>query len=210
MKNIQKIYTKLRVQLDKKEKLRQTAITRSRNIVAKSGEIIRKAHKNQNIETLFKDLEKIEKEVDKLRYDLKDYPALYHSNIVEIAEQEFCEAYIFLSILKDRNLPDPDNLKITYNAYILGLADSIGEFRRSALNSLKTHNIDQAHEYLDFMEELFDVLIKLDYPSGLIAVRRKQDVARGVIEKTRSEIAVIASNEELKNTINTYKKSIKK
>jgi len=210
MKNLDKTYKKLKNQLDKKDELRQAAITRSRSIVRKSGEIVRKLHKSENIENLFKDLQAIEKEVDKLRADLKNHPSLYHSNTVEIAEQEFCEAYILFSILKDRSIPDPDKLKVTYNAYILGLADTIGELRRSCLNSLKSGNINQAHEYLEIMEDLFDVLIKLDYPSGLIATRRKQDIARGVIEKTRSEIAVIASNEELKNTIKVYQKTLKK
>ncbi len=209
MKNLQKTYKKLKNKLDKKEKLRQATITRSRVIVRRSGELIRKLHKSENIDNLFKDLQAIEKEVDKLRSDLKEQPAIYHSNTVEIAEQEFCEAYILLSILKNRSIPDPDKLKITYNAYILGLADVIGELRRSALNSLKTSNIDRAHECLEIMEDLYGILIKLDYPSGLIATRRKQDIARGVIEKTRSEIAVIASNEDLKNTIKTYQKTLK-
>jgi translin len=210
MKNLQKISKKLKNQLDKKEKLRQKAITCSRNIVSKSGELIRKTHKTQNLDKLFQRLYSIEKDVEKLRADLSNYPSIYYSSTVEIAEQEFCEAYILLSILKDRSLPDPDKLKITYNAYILGLADAIGEFRRSALNSLKNNNIDNAHEYLEIMEDLFDVLIKMDYPSGLISVRRKQDIARGVIEKTRSEIAVIASNEDLKNTIKSFQDNLKK
>ena len=186
------------------------AITRSRSIITRSGELIRKVHKTQTLDPLFKTLQTIEKDVDKLRHDLKDQPALYHSSTVEVAEQELCEAYILLSILKDRSLPDPDKLKVTYNAYILGLADVIGEFRRSALNSLRTHNVDKAHEYLEIMEDLFDVLITMDYPSGLIAVRRKQDIARGVIEKTRSEIAVISSNEDLKNTIRSFHEKTKK
>ncbi|MCK5560815.1 MAG: hypothetical protein KAJ51_09495 [Thermoplasmata archaeon] len=201
MKNRQNIYKTLKSQLDRKEKLRQQTFTRSRALVSRAGELIRKVHKGEDLDQIQKGVNALKQDVDKLRSSLKKHPDLYYSNTVEIAEQEFCEAYIVLSILNSKTLPEPSKLKTTYNAYVLGLADAIGEFRRCALNSLRTGNIDKAHEFLEIMEDLNDILIKLDYPSGLIAVRRKQDIARGVIEKTRSEIAVIGSNTELMKVI---------
>ncbi len=201
MKNQHKIYNTLKTQFDRKEKLRQQTFQQSRSIVNRAGGLIRRVHRDKDLAKLQKGVDLLKKDVDKLRTSLKNHPDLYYSNTVEIAEQEFCEAYIFLSILKSGSLPEPTELKTTYNAYVLGLSDAIGEFRRSALNSLKAGNFDKAHEFLEIMEDLYDILIKFDYPSGLIAVRRKQDIARGVIEKTRSEIAVIGSNKELMKVI---------
>jgi len=35
--------------------------------------------------------------------------------------------------------------------------------------------------------------MRFDYPDAIVAVRRKQDVARSLLEKTRGEVAVSAS-----------------
>jgi hypothetical protein len=34
------------------------------------------------------------------------------------------------------------------------------------------------------------VIIRFDYPSGLIPIKKKQDMVRGLIERTRGELAV--------------------
>ena len=40
------------------------------------------------------------------------------------------------------------------------------------------------------MVEIYDSIIRFDYPSALIPIKRKQDMVRGIIEKTRGELAV--------------------
>jgi translin len=40
------------------------------------------------------------------------------------------------------------------------------------------------------MEDMFLVIMRFDYPDALIPIRRKQDVARSLVEKTRGDIAV--------------------
>ncbi|MBA7656109.1 hypothetical protein ES703_64022 [subsurface metagenome] len=208
MKNITKIYRKIKAQLDHKEKHRQKALSMSRSIIRHSGGLISAVHRSEDPEELLKGVKALQRDVDRLKTMLKKHPDLYYSNIVESAEQEFCEAYIVLSILTTGSLPEPDELKTTYTAYIMGLSDAIGEFRRCALDTLKTRNITKANDFLKVMEDLYNILIGLDYPAGLIAIRRKQDIARGVIEKTRSEIAIIGSNEELRNTIKEFQDSV--
>jgi len=40
------------------------------------------------------------------------------------------------------------------------------------------------------MEDIYSAIIRFDYPSGLIPIKKKQDMVRGIIEKTRGELAV--------------------
>ena len=47
------------------------------------------------------------------------------------------------------------------------------------------------------MEELFLVIMRFDYPDAIIQIRRKQDVARSLLEKTRGEVAVALSSAAL-------------
>ena len=72
----------------------------------------------------------------------------------------------------------------------MGLGDVVGELRREALEALRTENFDKAEEYLKLMESIYEMLIRFNYPSGLVPLKPKQDVARSLIEKTRSEITM--------------------
>jgi translin len=73
---------------------------------------------------------------------------------------------------------------------LLGLCDLVGELRRTALDSIRTGKAKKADNYLNMMENIYDVIIRFDYPSGLIPIKKKQDMVRGMIEKTRGELAV--------------------
>ena len=63
---------------------------------------------------------------------------------------------------------------------------------------------------MDSMEQLFDVIINLNYPDGVLPLRRKQDVARALIEKTRGELAFAVSEFSLKENISDLRIELKK
>jgi translin len=124
-------------------------------------------------------------------YELtKGYPEIFHAGFVENAAQELVEAQCFYNIMKGRDLPDPDDIKTTYSSYLLGLCDLVGELRRAALDSIRTGQAKEADNYLNMMDEIYDVIIRFDYPSGLIPIKKKQDMVRNLIERTRGELAV--------------------
>jgi translin len=72
----------------------------------------------------------------------------------------------------------------------MGLCDLVGELRRTALDSIRNGKSKTADECLNIMEDIYDVIIRFDYPSGLIPIKKKQDMVRGLIERTRGELAV--------------------
>jgi translin len=120
----------------------------------------------------------------------KDHPDLYHAGFVENAAQELVEASCLYNVMRGNDLPDPDEIQTTYSSYLLGLCDLVGELRRTALDSIREGKAKKADNYLDMMEDIYDVIIRFDYPSGLIPIKKKQDMVRGLIEKTRGELAV--------------------
>jgi translin len=83
----------------------------------------------------------------------------------------------------------------------MGFADSIGELRRFSLEALRAGNVESANKYLEMMEDMFIVLMRFDYPDALVAIRRKQDIARSVLEKTRGEVAVAINSMRLQDRI---------
>ena len=61
--------------------------------------------------------------------------------------------------------------------------------------------------YLNIMEEGLGILNELDYPDALTGgLRRYADNARGIIERTRSDITNAFVNESLRNDISNIKK----
>jgi translin len=51
------------------------------------------------------------------------------------------------------------------------------------------------------MEELTGAIMRFDYPDAIVAIRKKQDVARSLLEKTRGEMTVAMSNRQLSDRL---------
>jgi len=92
--------------------------------------------------------------------------------------------------MQNKDLPDPDKLQTTYSSYLRGLCDVVGELRRKSLDCILDGKADEANNYLKLMDEIYASIMKFDYPSALIPIKKKQDMIRGIIEKTRGELAV--------------------
>jgi translin len=200
---------------DGKDNAREAALKLSREISRGSTAIIRKLHDRGklDLQALASDLKSVEAKFTELKKVLSDYPKLYHSNMIDNDLQEYAEATIILNLFesnfKTTALPDPDSMGIPYSAYLLGLSDVIGELRRCTLDTMLRKDLKQANVYLDVMEKLFEIIIKLNYPNGVLPLRRKQDVARNLIEKTRSELAITVSEYSLGENISSFKKDLK-
>ena len=135
-------------------------------------------------------INKSSKKLQELYNLTEGHPELYHAGFVENAAQELVEASCLYNIMRGKDLPDPDEIKTTYSSYLLGLCDLVGELRRSALDKIREGAAKVADDYLKMMEDIYDVIIRFDYPSGLIPIKKKQDMVRNLIERTRGELAV--------------------
>ena len=189
MKNLNKIVDKIEKSIDDKDKIREQALRSSREIIIGCRKAIQLIHqkKMKNASTNIKQASN--KLVD-LYNITQGYPDLYHAGFVENAAQELVEANCFYNIMQGKELPDPDKLQTTYSSYLMGLCDLVGELRRTALDSIRNGKAKTADKYLDMMEEIYDVIIRFNYPSGLIPIKKKQDIVRSLVEKTRGELAV--------------------
>jgi translin len=205
MKNLEEIAERIESRLEEKDQVREIAIKSSRAVNRLSGSIVHLIHKGEDVKSLMH--EAID-ETHRLRSLLEDYPEIWESGLVEGALQELAEAAILLALVRDEELPDPDDMGITGNAYMLGMADAIGELRRFALEMLREGDVDRATTYLDMMEEMFLVIMRFDFPDALIPIRRKQDVARSLVEKTRGDITVAVYSSRLQSKLNELSKKL--
>ncbi len=195
---LKEILDAIEANMEEKDTVRELALKSSRAIARLSVSAVGRLHRGEAVEEL---LEQAREEALKLRSLLREHPDLFHSGFVENAHQDMTEAYISHSLITGQPLPRPEDLAVTGRAYILGLGDVIGELRRHAMEKLKSGNAEGALEALDAMEAIYQGLMRFDYPTALVAVKRKQDIARGLLEKTRGEVVVALRSFELEKKL---------
>lgn len=138
------------------------------------------------------------------------HPELY-TNSVRVSFQEYSEAHIFLSLVKSGSYPDPRELKMPAISYILGLADTVGEFRRRALGSLIVGDLREAERCLKIMEEIYVELISLEEAYVLASeLRRKCDIARRIIDSTVGDIMMETRRASLQKTVELLEKEMRR
>ena len=168
------------------EKSRTSAMESSRVITRNTKRMIHAIHVGEDCK---KESERLQDDVSALIEDLKDCPSVFHSAVVQDALGEYAEAMIFSAVVNGKDIPTYGSLRITPQAWVMGFADSIGEIRRMILACLMDDDLERAKELFSSMDEMGDDILGLDIPDAIVPIRRKQDVATSIIEKTRSDIA---------------------
>ncbi len=106
------------------------------------------------------------------------------------ALQEYVEARLLWSVTREEPLPLARELGVSSVVYLSGIGDLVGEVRRLALDALSRGEIGRAEGSLRLMEELFHLLLSFDVPRSLLPLKPKQDSARALLERTRSEVVL--------------------
>ncbi len=198
MRDLEQIADGIQVSLDEKDTVREIAIKSARAIIRLSGHSIRGMHKGEDVNS---SIAAAMEEEERLRSLLQEHQEIWSSGIVQDALQELAEAAIVLSIVKGEDMPTPEDLDLPATTYLMGFADAIGELRRFALEALRQGRTEEAEIRLDLMEDMFLVIMRFDYPDAIVSIRRKQDVARSILEKTRGDVAVAVSSARLEKRI---------
>ena len=167
------------------EEATNLAFNLSRKIIRKTKTAIHGIHAGQRDPEL---IDSISSDLAGLVEAVAGYPKLVYGADVESAMMEFAETVIYDYALRGEEIPSYRVLEITPAAWVLGLADSIGELRRDMLDRLMKENLPEATRIFSKMEELCDVLMTLDIKDSVVPVRRKQDIARGIMDRSRTDI----------------------
>ncbi|AGF96809.1 translin family protein [Methanosarcina mazei Tuc01] len=65
----------------------------------------------------------------------------------------------------------------------------MGELRRHILDLIRAEAFEKAEVFLGIMENIHATLMEFDYPDAITGgLRRKTDVSRSLIEKTRGDV----------------------
>ncbi len=121
------------------------------------------------------------------------------------ALQEYSEAYILLTLVKEGRFVTPAEIKVPAVDYVLGLADVIGEYRRLALDNLRDDEVEKGVQCLEVMDQVFINLLALDEAYMLVSgLRHKCDIARRIIESTRGDITLEVRRKSLEDLLKKF------
>ncbi|MEP7135268.1 MAG: haloacid dehalogenase, partial [Chloroflexota bacterium] len=138
----------------------------------------------------------------KLHNELEGHPDLFFAGYTQDALKEFVEANVTCALIQNQPLLTPEELNVEESTYLNGLAEVVGELRRRTLDILRHGYSQEAERLLGYMDEIYSVLVTIDYPDAITnGLRRQTDLARGIIEKTRGDVTFSLRGEDLTQAI---------
>ena len=177
-------------ELTDKNRDREQALSVSREVIRFSANAIRAVHRGEfeDARELIGRGEARLKEADHIKVA---NPSIFNAGFMNDARKEFTEANITLAVISGSDIPSIDDLKVDAGAYINGMAEVIGELRRYILDALRRNAVDGCQEFMDIMDEMYSVLVTIDFPEGVTSgLRHNTDAMRGVLERTRGDLTM--------------------
>jgi translin len=117
------------------------------------------------------------------------HPDVRHGGYLHDAKKEFAEAHLTLAFVRGDLLPSAEDMGVELPAYLNGMAEAASELRRHTLDCLRVDRVARAEELLAVMDEVYALLVTVDYPDAVTGgLRRTTDALRAVTERTRGDL----------------------
>lgn len=180
---------------------RDRALTQARSLTRHCANAIRAIHREET-PLVTQNLLEAGRLAQELRSELDEYPDLYFAGYTQDALKEFAEANLVNALVNNKPLPGPEDLSLEPSTYLQGLAEAVGELRRRCLDVLLRGDSTEAVRLLHEMDEIYAILVTMDYPDAITGgLRRLTDVARSIIERTRGDLTLSLRQERLEATL---------
>jgi translin len=119
-----------------------------------------------------------------------------YAGFLNDAKKEFAEANLTLAFVSGHPLPTAGELGVDVQPYLNGMAEAASELRRQVLDCLRGDERGEAERLLALMDDVYGMLVTIDYPDALTGgLRRSTDALRAVLERTRGDVttAIVAA-----------------
>ncbi|HEY1291713.1 MAG TPA: haloacid dehalogenase [Chloroflexota bacterium] len=202
------IETWARAELDRKNAAREQALRWSRELVRTCANSIRAVHRHEfdSAQGLIEEAHALNR---RICTTLAEHADLYWAGYVQDAQKELAEACCTFALANRNPLPDPNTLGIAPAAYLNGLGEAVGEARRYVLDLLRRGEADGCEWLLGAMDEIYGLLVTLDYPDALTGgLRRTTDNTRGILEKTRGDLTLALRQDALVAALRAVERSV--
>ena len=173
-----------------KNAAREQALAASRTVIRLSANSIRAVHRSE-FERATGLLAEARQVRDNAVSALTGHGDIYPAGFLHDAQKEYVEAETTLRLVTDGAIPSPREHGVEAAAYLNGIAEAVGELRRMVLDRLRRGAIDGCEDILAAMDDIYSVLVTVDFPDAMTGgLRRTTDLARGILEKTRGDLTM--------------------
>jgi translin len=187
--------------LDERFVAREKGFSGSRQVIRASANAIRALHRRE-WEEANKLIEQAGAQLGDITETLLGHPDILHAGFVWDAAKEYAEARITEALFKEEPVPGFTELGIDPVPHLNGLGEAVGEMRRRMLDLLRDGDVEGAEKALLAMDEIVDLLASMDYPDGMTSgLRRTTDVARALVERSRSDLTATVVQERLRQDL---------
>ncbi len=202
--NLDTIAEQIRKDFTTKDKTREKVLPLCREVIRHASTAIRALHRQE-----FKPADKLLKSAHKLLREaeqtITSYSELEHAGFFHDAQKEFAEASITLALITENKAPTPDELEISFTAYLNGLGEAVGELRRYLLDSIRRDDLSRVEELLTAMDDIYNILVAMDFPDAITGgLRRTTDMVRGILERTRSDLTLVRQQSKLEKKLKLF------
>lgn len=197
-----------RAELERKNTAREQVLRWSRELVRACANSIRAVHRRDfdQAQELVSEASALNQRICETLADMAD---IYWTGYVQDAQKELVEACATYALVKGGPLPDPRALGIAPGPFLNGLAESVGELRRYVLDLLRRGEMDGCERLLEAMDDIYALLVTIDYPDALTGgLRRTTDATRGIVEKTRGDLTLALRQEALRDALRAAERSV--
>jgi translin len=186
-----------RAELDAKNAAREQALRWSRELIRACANSIRAVHRRDFAKAteLLAEATGLNEQLCSTLASMGD---IYWTGYVQDAQKELVEARCTFALVQGSALPDPRTMGISPGPFLNGLAEAVGELRRYVLDMLRRGEVEGCERLLGAMDDIYSLLVTLDYPDALTGgLRRTTDSTRGILEKTRGDLTVALRQDAL-------------
>ncbi len=190
---------------EEKSAAREKALVAARRSIRFSANSIRAIHRGE-IDESHRLADQSREQLDQAAAAVRDdHPDLYFSGYVQDAQKEYAESRLTEALVTGSDLPGPDELRVEVAPYLNGMAEAIGEGRRAILDLLRRGEVDASERILGAMEDMYWVLVSMDFPDAVTGnLRRSTDVSRSIMEKTRGDLSMSLVQRDLREALERH------
>ena len=193
------IVESIRSELTTTNTLRDDTLQRSRSLIRLCAHSIRAIHRHDWDEAE-KLLHEARDEAATMVKALVDHPMLYHAGYTQDALKELVEAHLVYAVVRGDGLAHArTDLQVTPPTYLRGMSEAGTEMRRFVLDLIRRGQVEEAEPYLEFMDDVYTLLITVDFPDAITdGLRRNTDVLRSVLERTRGDLTLAIRQDQMR------------
>ena len=203
-KALDAIMERVREDFASKNLAREKALPLCREAIRFSANAIRAVHRD-DFTTARELAGKAGSQLAIAKQSLAAHEDIYHAGFVHDSQKEFAEASITLALISGGELPTPESLDVELPAYLNGMGEAVGELRRHLLDTLRSGDVERCEDWLRAMDEMYSVLVTVDYPDAMTGgLRRTTDSVRGILEKTRGDLTLSVQQRRLEQRLQEF------